>query len=313
MTEPAEKALITHGEFTALAENLGFKKVFFLEPMRFELGENLSRLVDDAKARFPFADSIAVLVYPYAPYTADELIPAYYPASNTAYHAMRALIDVLRSRGIRAEKCEIPVKPALELAGIGVGLKNSLRSITHYGSRFVLMMIAVEGIPPMRYDARERSYCEGCHACENACPAGAIGRDGLDLSRCFRLRMETADHPDEVRDHQRTYIGCEICQYACPMNAGLRRAEPSPELRAAFDIRALAGGSTKAARLLVGKNMTGGGRLTAEALAFAARDGLIEEEELNAFIAQAEESPFEAVRSAAAYARDRLVKRSKDN
>ena len=294
-----------------LAGEHGFKRVYYLPPMRFELGENRSHLVSDVKAQFPFADCVAVLVYPYAPYTADELIPAYYPASNAAYHEMKALIAQLNGLGVRAEKCEIPVKPALEQAGIGAGLRNSLRSIEPFGSRFVLMMLAVEGVAPLDYGRPERSLCSVCRACERACPAGAIDEHGFDLNRCFRLQMETADHPDEVRDHQKTYIGCEICQYACPMNAKLTRAEPSAELRQAFDIAELAAGNTKPARLLVGKNMTGGGRLTAEALAFAARDGLIENQALEKLIESAARSQFQAVRSSARYAEKALKKREK--
>ena len=298
---------MTHGEFCRMAGEYGFGKVFFLPPAAVPLQSNPHRLVTDPAAEFPFAASIAVMVFPYAPFTPHERIPAYYLASNAAYFGMKALIKRLNEAGVRAEKAEIPLKIALDRAGIGVPLRNSLRAIRPYGSRFVLMSIAVEGLPPLEYpDEALLSPCKSCTACERACPSGAIDEEGFHLDRCMRPRMETADHEDSIRDRQRTYIGCEICQYACPMNAGLPKAEPSPEARAAFDEERLAMGDAKAARALVGRNMSSNGRLTAEALAFAARDGLIAPERLDELIAAAGASPFPAVRSAAEYAARKL-------
>ena len=103
---------MTHEEFAAIAKVYGFERVFFLPPERFDLGANRWRLVADAREAFPFADCIACLVYPYAPFTVDERIPAYYLASNKAYFGMKAFIAVLREAGVRAEKAEIPLKPA---------------------------------------------------------------------------------------------------------------------------------------------------------------------------------------------------------
>lgn len=298
---------MTHEEFSSIAKKHGFQRVFFLAPEEFEFSENPHRLVLDAKAEFPFVSAIAVLIRAYQPFNKDELIPAYYLASNEAYFAMKALLAELNGIGIRAEKAEIPLKAALEKARIGVELKNSLRLIPPYGTRTVMMSIAVSDIAPLEYALDLPSPCKSCRACAAACPAHAIG-ERLNLSKCMRLRMETALHDDFVRDNQRTYIGCEICQYACPMNARLEKSAPTEAHREAFRLEALLRGETKSARALVGKNMTGGGRLTAEALAFAARDGLIPEAELKTAIEACEASPFEAVRDAARYAKDKLFR-----
>lgn len=301
---------MTHEEFTALAKEYGFERVYFLAPESFDLGENPHRLAADARACFPFASCIACLVFPYAPFTGSERIPAYYLASNKAYFGMKAFIAALREAGIRAEKAEIPVKLALARAGIGAQLKTSLRAIPGLGTRFVLMCAAVEGIPPLEYDESFVPPCNSCGACEAACPSGAPSKNGFELSKCMRLRMETACHADDVRDRQVTFIGCELCQYACPMNAGLEAAEPDEAARAAFDLVSLIEGNTAAARKLTGKNMTSNGRLTAEAIAFAARDGLIGAEELLPLLEKAESSPFEAVRDAVRYAREKLQNRT---
>lgn len=299
----------SHEQFSELARGYGFERVYFIEPGSFDLGGNRFGLVADAKEAFPFADSIAVLIRPYAPYSESERIPAYYPASNRAYHGMKALIAELNARGVRAEKAEIPVKFALEKAGIGVQLKNSLRLIPPFGTRVVILTVAVAGLAPLEYAENIPYPCANCHACERACPAGAIC-GGLDLSKCMRLEMESALHSDGVREKQRTYIGCEVCQYACPMNVKLDRAEPTAEEKAAFDTLALAMGEAAPARKLVGKNITSNGRLTAEALAFAARDALLPQDELKAAVEKAEASPFEAVRDAARYAEMRAEKNS---
>lgn len=297
---------MTHAEFIRLAAAHGFAGVYFLAPGKYALGDNPHRLCADVPAEYPFAASVCCLVHPYSPFTADERIPAYYLASNKAYFGMKALLAELNALGIRAEKIEIPLKQALEAAGIGVELKTSLRAIPPYGTRTVLMTVAVAGIPPLEYGEKLPSPCAACHACEKACPAGAIGKNGLELSRCMRPMMETADHPDCVRERQRTFIGCEICQYACPMNAKLERSEPPKEAAEAFDIERLIRGDAAAARALVGKNMTSNGKLTAEALAFAARDGLLPEAELRIAAAEAEKSLFPAVREAARYAKTKL-------
>lgn len=303
---------MTHAEFARLAAAHGFSRVYFLAPGKYALGENPHRLCADVPAEYPFASSVCCLVYPYSPFTADERIPAYYLASNKAYFGMKSLLAELAALGIRAEKVEIPLKQALEEAGIGVELKTSLRAIPPYGTRVVLMTVAVGGIPPLGYDERISFPCAACRACEKACPFGAPGENGLDLARCMRLRMETADHDDCIREKQITFIGCEICQYACPMNAKLEKAVPGEEASAAFDIHRLIDGETKAARALVGKNMTSGGKLTAEALAFAARDGLLPEEELREAIRRADDSPFSAVRSAARYAAVKILEKHKE-
>ena len=298
---------MTNGEFRAEAARFGFERVYFLRPERFDLGDNRWGLVADAAAEFPFASSIACLVYPYAPFTADERIPAYYLASNKAYRLMRDLRSRLAELGLRTEKAEIPAKLAFERAGVAAGLRNSLDSIPPYGSRVVLLFLAAEGIPPEEYGSAPHPPCAHCKKCAAACPNGAIGENGLDLSRCMRYYMDSACRSDSIRDRQKTFIGCEICQYACPLNAGLEAAEPDAGARAAFDIRALISGDQKRARSLVGKNITGNGKLIAEAIAFAARDRLIPKEELLPLLDEAEGSPFEAVRDAVRYARSKLA------
>ena len=102
---------------------------------------------------------------------------------------------------------------------------------------------------------------------------GAISQNGLDVKRCMRYIMDSG-YTDEVRKKQETFLGCEACQNVCPKNSRLTRQKPSEAIKRAFDIKRLLDGDTKAARELVGSNITGNGRLTMEAIALAARDGM---------------------------------------
>lgn len=73
-------------------------------------------------------------------------------------------------------------------------------------------------------------------------------------------------------------MGCEVCQAVCPQNAQLAKRIPGEAEQAAFALPRLIAGDAAAARSLVGRNLTGNGKLTAEAICFAARAGLHEAE-----------------------------------
>ena len=134
----------------------------------------------------------------------------------------------------------------------------------------------------------------------------------------MRLQMETAQHPDSVRAMQKTFIGCEICQYACPRNAKIPPAD-TESFRAAngdeinlndvFNLKRLITGDAAQARSLVGRNFTGNGKLTAEAIAFAANDSELFLSLRNEIFAAAD-SPFDAVRDSVRYAAAVEKKRS---
>ena len=298
---------MTQSEFSLLAKQYGFERVYFTEPMKFDLGENRFNLVGDVKKDCPFADSIAVLLYPYAPYTPDEYIPAYYIASNRAYHASKEFIKELQNRGVNACKVDIPVKMQLTLSHIGSVCRNSLIAFGDYGTRVVLLSAAVEGIMPEKYDEKNIG-CGSCTACMDACPTGAMDGNGFAFSRCMRFYMDSADHPDCIKDIQKTFMGCEICQYICPRNRHLAGIEPPDEIKRAFDLKNLISGNASKAREYVGRNFTGNGKLTAEAIVFAAKKGLYRDE-----IKKCMNSDFEPVRNAAAYAEKIFDKEQKRN
>ncbi len=287
-----------------LAKAKGFQRVYFLplkrlrewrvRAARSHFGETLP---DDLCAAFPRAGCIALLVYPYAPFPADERIPAYYVNSNRAYHAAKALVSALNASGAACEYASLPYRALAFSCGIGGIGKNGLLHISPFGSRIVLHALAVEGCTPLSYEENEPGCPEGCILCGRACPTGAISEDGVQIARCMRAHLEEAVTSDEIKPLLHCHLGCERCMDACPFNAGLVRSAPDDALREAFDLKRLIEGDAASARALVGRNFTSQGRLTAEAIVFAAREGLYEAE-----IRAALDSPFEAVRDAACWA-----------
>ena len=176
--------------------------------------------------------------------------------------------------------------------------KNGLLSIAPYGTRIALETLLIYSpVEPNAEQACTEGGCpEGCTACISACPMGAITADGLNVTRCMRYIMNSG-YTEEIWQKQQTFLGCEICQAVCPKNARLKKLPVPDDTAEAFELRRLIAGNAKAARIIAGKNITGNGRLTMEAIAFAAREGQCEAE-----IRACLSSPFEQVRMAAKWA-----------
>lgn len=294
----------------SFAQNEGFSLLYALpttplkgwNPTAEGVGEGLSPCPGDMH---PQATSILFLVYPYRPFRIEERIPAYYLASNAAYFACNRVMDYIKEKGFYAERAKTPLRVLAKNHGIGSISKCGLMRIPPYGSCIVLEQIATDICTPQPFDPPIDQPCpEGCTACMDECPTGAISKDGLDVKRCMRLSMETAMHPDFVKEKQKHFIGCESCLRSCPFNIAQGYAEPTEEQKAAFDLAGLIAGNTSAARKLTGKNMTGGGRLTAEAIAFAAKLNINEK-----LFPLAQSSPFEAVQDALRWAKERKPKK----
>ncbi|MDO4567319.1 MAG: 4Fe-4S double cluster binding domain-containing protein [Clostridia bacterium] len=245
-----------------------------------------------------------LLVWGYVPHRLGERIPAYYLASNAMYGARKALQARLDAMGVRVSDAPERLKSLFCRHGIAEECKNGLVSVGAFGTRAVLCALRLEHFDACEVAApaaaaRGNPSCTNCGACARACPGGAISEDGVDYSKCIRARMSGAEHPIELFDVLTTHMGCEVCQAVCPLNAGVGFREPPADVRRAFELERLLAGDTRAARELVGPNKTGNGKLTSEAIAFAAREGGFEPQ-----IAACLDSPFEAVRKVARFALD---------
>lgn len=252
----------------------------------------------DLPMAYPYAKAALLLIWAYAPYENGGHISSYYPASNASYHASKAVETELNVAGIAAERAFIPARALCIANGVGHQGKNGLLSIAPYGTRIALETLLIYS--PVKPDAAQvctESDCpKGCTACISACPMGAITKDGLNVARCMRYIMNSG-YTEEIWQKQQTFLGCEICQAVCPKNARLKKLPVPDDMAEAFELRRLIAGNAKAARLIAGKNITGNGRLTMEAIAFAAREGQCEAE-----IRACLSSPFEQVRTAAKWA-----------
>ena len=263
-----------NSELKRLARSLGFKEVFLLPPPELPAHDDEPHIVWNT-ADIPWVKAAALLVWAYKPYPKEERIPSYYINSNLSYHASVALAKQLEAEGLPVLRREVPIKQLAVKYGVGIPLKSSLIAVPPYGTRIAFQSLLLgEPFAPEEYSLSEKSFCDTCRACEKACPAHAITAAGYDVTRCMRHYMDGADYPEWVYGIQKTHLGCEICQLVCPMNASLGFDEPTAEIKKAFALDALAEGNTKPARLLVGKNMTGHGKLEKEAKHFLERDGI---------------------------------------
>ena len=281
------------------ARKLGFELMYLLPPAVLpdwpkaaqDAGVENS-LCWNVGAAYPNAKSIMLLIYPYRPYNRDEHISAYYIASNTCYAAGRTLLQKMRELGVYFERANVPQRAFARHYGIGTVGKNGLLSIPPYGSRIILSTFSTQ-FAPEPFELPPPDPCpEGCSLCSK-CPSGAVN-DKLNVKKCMRFYMDGAERPGWVMESSKWYLGCEGCLFNCPKNMHITPAEPPEDVKKAFDTKSLILGSCKEARALV----TGGGKLTAEAIIFAARGGRYRSEILYA----RENSPFEAVRHTAEWA-----------
>ncbi|MDR0375169.1 MAG: 4Fe-4S binding protein [Treponema sp.] len=139
----------------------------------------------------------------------------------------------------------IPEKPLALACGLGVQGRNSLVITPETGS---LVIIAAMTLPfPLESDAPEsnRSACETCGFCVEACPTQAIRREGgIERNKCIQWYASgnEASVPRRVAEKWgRRLYGCTMCQEVCPHNKKpIKGAETSEGILPAYmDARAI--------------------------------------------------------------------------
>ena len=207
----------------------------------------------DIGGRYPWAQSIIALAWPYRPARSQPPAPgaagvvrgrfsAYACTENgdgpVDYHELLArgcdaIVAWLRGRveDVRAKRF-IDHGWALdraiaERAGIGFAGKHASVITLEAGSYVLLAGVAVSIALP--FDTPSQRGCGRCTACMPSCPTGAIVAPGvIDARRC--ISYLTIEHrgpiPDELRPLMGTWaFGCDLCQEACPIN---HRLAPEP-------------------------------------------------------------------------------------
>ena len=260
----------------------------------------------------PWARSLAVLLWPYAPAAlpgkGEVFVDSYYRASNEAYHAARALEARLSDAGVRVQaNVPYPAREAAVRAGLGIIGQNGLLISPQFGTRTVIILIATELSAPQDGDRRPAGSCLRCGRCARACPGGAIDGQGMSHpERCLRnSMMEGTVVPEPLRGRMGArLLGCDVCQRVCPMQPAMGQGPCSialddlvtcDEARFSQTVRALAQD--------IGKNVARPQRLRAQAALLSANLGRIQDIPV---LRQWALSPFEAVRVHAAWALEGL-------
>jgi epoxyqueuosine reductase len=135
------------------------------------------------------------------------------------------LVDRLSQLGARcAKKPCLPNKSAMARSGMGSYGMNGVIQTREHGSWVLATTVATDVV--LEPDAHVEPTCDGCRACIDACPTGAIVRPYVvDVARCLTHVLAVAGPiPRDLRPGVGDRInGCDACQEACAMN---RSVEP---------------------------------------------------------------------------------------
>lgn len=243
----------------------GFSELFVLPMPKYEEWTRLRTkgvfhhdadyIVSDAMQAYPYANALLIGLYPYQPYRETNLVASYYPASNRAYHSMKALREELRAEGILAEIADVPLRSCLLSYGIGTQMDNQLLFIKPYGTYFVLQALAVFLQDPV-YTPRTTTepVCDHCGACQSVCTGAIHGNGVFSVSDCIRAHYEDEELSKETMQRMHTLLGCMDCQNGCPKQTVAPVSVPK-EVREAFDPVSVLTASAKQLKELVGFNI----------------------------------------------------------
>ena len=242
----------------------GFQEVFLLPNAAYTawtrhrndgaFHSNTDKLAEDPRLAYAWANVCMICAWPYQPYDDPDVIAAYYPASNAAYHAMTRLLQQLNANGIRAERASTPYRTQLLQAGIGTKMDNQLWYYPPYGT-YVHLEGAMLLVPePVNYTlpTGNKAVCDHCRACEKRC-YGAIRNGVYEWRNCIRSYLENDPMPDRFISELSTFMGCQNCQDDCPKNP-IQRIPVPDDVRKALDPLEILKGNVTPALEIVGKN-----------------------------------------------------------
>ena len=121
-----------------------------------------------------------------------------------------------------ADNSPLPEREAAWLAGIGLRGASGLLILPPYGT-YVFLGTILTGAALELPERPPAPDCPRCGACRAACPAGAMGEGGPDVSHCLSELIQkkgalTGEEAARLKAHPLIW-GCDFCQRACPFNA----------------------------------------------------------------------------------------------
>ena len=178
-----------------------------------------------------------ILALPYArgpfPPDPDGNRPAGYVRGRNYHSVFRGVLRRLAGR-LRSAVPGIALRPFCDAlpvmekalavrAGLGWQGRNTLVLHPQHGSTFVLGGLLTDRELPA--GAPIPPGCGECRRCIDACPTGALRLPGLlDADRCLSRWTTRKLAPPPGLPRGPYTLGCDVCQDACPFNAG-----PGPE------------------------------------------------------------------------------------
>jgi epoxyqueuosine reductase len=125
-------------------------------------------------------------------------------------------------------------------SGIGFIGKNNMLIIPGYGSWFYLAEIMTTAPIDIPIIDPCVDLCGSCTACIGACPTGALkGARDFDSSLCLSyltIESETLLNPSMGKLMSKCFLGCDICQEACPLNTKKPEIKCMPKVKSFMDI-----------------------------------------------------------------------------
>jgi epoxyqueuosine reductase len=119
---------------------------------------------------------------------------------------------------------KISYKKAAVLAGFGAIGRNQLLIHPEWGPWLMLRTVVTDApLPPDKPIAF--SPCDDCGRCLDACPHGALSKDGIDREACRETVGETSGSSTVRRLSPHGQINCEECLRACPIGEAPPRLE----------------------------------------------------------------------------------------
>jgi len=173
---------------------------------------------------------VIIAAFPYFNGISDGNISLY--ARGEDYHRvitkiLYGLTEILPKDGkhtVSADISPIDERYTACIAGLGVMGKNGLFISEKLGS-FVFLGSIITTSELECEPIVEVKYCQNCGKCAKACPGGAIGKDGVDYTRCIsnvgQKKGELTEEEQNLLKKSGMVFGCDACQICCPYNTNL--------------------------------------------------------------------------------------------